>query len=257
MEIKIVELTPENINDYALCGYRDSGKESFQKKAGWLKKRFSEGLRYKVLYSEDEGSFGTIEYVPGEYAWRPVRAKNYMFIHCISLEKKKLRKKGLGWMLVQDCIDDARANNMDGVAVVTRKGSWMAGPQLFIKHGFSTSDSAKPDFELLALRFSDVPLPSFRKDMEEDAGKYGDGLVILYSDQCPYISKFLSDMKSSNTDKEFGVEAKMVEIKSAGEAQECPSTYGIFTVLYNGRVLTTNPISNTRFKNILNKEVAK
>lgn len=131
VEIKIIELTQDNIYDHVLCGYKDPTRESFKKKADWLKKRFAEGLRYKVLYSENEGSFGNIEYIPGEYAWRPVQAKNFMFIQCISIEKKKFREQGLGWILVQSCIDDARENGMDGVAIVTRKGSWMASPELF------------------------------------------------------------------------------------------------------------------------------
>lgn len=93
--------------------------------------------------------------------------------------------------------------------------------------------------------------------MEENAKKFGDGLVILYSDQCPYISKFLEDMKDSGIEKSFGIKAKLIEMENASQAQQSPSPYGIFTILYNGKVLTTNPISNTRFKNILNKEVKK
>ncbi len=37
---------------------------------------------------------------------------------------------------------------MKGVAVVTRKGSFMAKKDIFLKKGFHVVDLAKPDFEL-------------------------------------------------------------------------------------------------------------
>jgi len=43
---------------------------------------------------------------------------------------------------------------MQGVAVVTRKGSFMAKKDVFLKNGFVLADKAEPDFELLVIKFN-------------------------------------------------------------------------------------------------------
>ncbi len=40
-----------------------------------------------------------------------------------------------------------------GVAVVTRKGSFMVDSRIFLKHGFEVVDTASPDFVLLVKKF--------------------------------------------------------------------------------------------------------
>ena len=61
--------------------------------------------------------------------------------------------------MVEECLRDARKENMHGVAVVTRKGVWMASKGLFLKNGFELVDKAPPDFELLIKRFANAPPP--------------------------------------------------------------------------------------------------
>jgi len=91
-----------------------------------------------------------IEYIPGEYCWRPVEAGGYLFIHCIFVGfKREYKGKGYASLLVDDCVLDAKKDNKLGVAVITRKGSFMAVKELFIKNGFEAIDTAPPDFELL------------------------------------------------------------------------------------------------------------
>ncbi|MFC2024690.1 hypothetical protein ACFLTJ_03885 [Chloroflexota bacterium] len=84
MAVKIIDTTLDNVLDYGLCGYKDSKKhQGLRLKMEWLKAHFSEGMKLKTLYADEGGTQGMIEYVPGEYAWRPVDAAGYMFIHCI------------------------------------------------------------------------------------------------------------------------------------------------------------------------------
>jgi len=47
--------------------------------------------------------------------------------------------------------------------------------------------SAPPSFELVVNPFDDGPVPRFPDDWAERAAKYGDGITLLRSDQCPYI----------------------------------------------------------------------
>ena len=48
---------------------------------------------------------------------------------------------------------------------------------------------------------------------------------------------------------------EITEIKTAKEAQQAPSGYGVYSLVYNGKLLSDHYISNTRFKNILKKEI--
>ncbi len=75
-----------------------------------------------------------IEYILGEYCWRPVEASGYVFIHCIFVGFKRAYKgKGYGSLLLDECLKDSKEENTYGVAVVTRKGTFMAGKDLFLK----------------------------------------------------------------------------------------------------------------------------
>jgi hypothetical protein len=67
-----------------------------------------------------------IEYIPGEYCWRPVETSGYIFIHYIFVGFKRAYKgKGYGLLLLDECLKDAKVGNTHGVAVVTRKGAFI------------------------------------------------------------------------------------------------------------------------------------
>jgi hypothetical protein len=55
----------------------------------------------------------------------------------------------------------------------------------------------------------------------------------------------------------LGLKLKVTELKSAAEAQNAPSYYGVFNLLWNGRLLADHYVSRGRFKNILQKEILK
>jgi hypothetical protein len=77
-EIEIIDTNPDNICDHGFCGIKNIKQEGYKRKTDWLRQRFSEGMRFKVLYSAKESSVGMIEYIPGGYAWRAVEAKGYI-----------------------------------------------------------------------------------------------------------------------------------------------------------------------------------
>jgi len=79
--LSILDTSPDTIARYGVCGYKNSKTPGFNEKISWLKKRSKEGLKIKILYSGEHGAQGMIEYIPGEYCWRPVDANGYMFIH--------------------------------------------------------------------------------------------------------------------------------------------------------------------------------
>jgi ribosomal protein S18 acetylase RimI-like enzyme len=120
-DVVIIDVDENNISQYPPKCFLNPKNEGYQIKLEWLKKRFSEGLKIKLLYLETK-CIGFIEYVPGEYAWRAVDAKGYMFIHCIWISPNKHKEKGYGSLLVKECIKDAKKEGKYGVAVVTSEG---------------------------------------------------------------------------------------------------------------------------------------
>jgi hypothetical protein len=195
-----------------------------------------------------------IEYIPGEYCWRPVEAKGYMFIHCVFAGFKSAYKgKGYGSLLLGECVKDAEEGDLYGVAVVARKGPFMAGRELFVKNGFDVVDKAPPDFELLVKKFNqNAPEPRFNGDWEKKLGQYSQGLTIIRADQCPYSVKNVKEM-TETAEKVYGIVPNIVDLKDCREAQNSPCAFGTFCIIYNGKVIAAHPISNTRFMNIMNK----
>ncbi len=254
-DIQIITLNSENIADYGVCGYKDVKKHvELRKKIEWYKEYHPKGLRIKALLSDLGGYQGMIEYIPGEYAHRPIDAEGYMFIHCVFVGfKKEFKGKGYGSLMIDECIKDSIEADMKGVTVVTRKGSFMAKKDIFLKKGFTVVDKAKPDFELLVLKFDeDFEDPKFR-DMERSLDNYKDGLYIIRSVQCPYTEKNVNEMVETAENK-YGLKAKVVDLKSVYEVQNSPCPFGTFCVIYDGEIISHHPISNTRFENIMEKK---
>ena len=253
-EVEIVEANSDNIFDYGVCGYKNIKREGFLEKVNWLKERFAEGLKVKILYSSSDGTQGMIEYIPGDFCWRPVEASGYMFIHCIfSGFKRAYKGKGYGSLLLKECLEDAKKENMHGVAVVTRQGPFMAKKDLFIKNGFEVVDSYPPDFELLAKKFDEnAPTPKFKEASREKLGEYSKGLTIIRADQCPYTVKNVREMVES-AEQIFGLKANVVNLTNCKDAQNSPCAFGTFGIIFDGEIVAHHPISNTRFKNIMNK----
>lgn len=253
-DIKIIDLKPENIANYGVCGYKDVHKHvELRNKIEWVKEYYPKGLRIKALISGEGGYQGMLEYIPGKYAHRPVNAKGYMFIHCLFVGfKKEFKGKGYASSLIEECMDDARKNKMLGVAVVTRKGSFMADNAIFLKKGFQVVDNAKPDFNLLVLKFDEKsPNPNFNQNTNENMAKYTDGLTILRSAQCPYTEKNVNAIIDSA--EKMKLDIQLVDLKNAQAVQNSPCPFGTFGILYNGKVISHHPISNTRFENIMEK----
>jgi N-acetylglutamate synthase-like GNAT family acetyltransferase len=258
-QAEIRDMNEQNIFDYGFCGSKSIEHEGCRRKAEWFKKRLTEGMRYKVLYSKDKGTIGLIEYIPGKFAWRAIEADEYMVIHCLCIFYKPFRDKGYASEMIGECLEDAKKEKLLGAAVVTRKGAWMVGKEIFLKKGFEVVDKAPPDFELLVKKFktdAPAPDPKFKGNYEKILKKYGKGLTILWSDQCPFIAKAVKEIRESIEDT-YGIEAKIIQLKNHRDAQNAPSPYAIFSLIYNGQLHAFHPISSKRFSNIMDKQLKK
>jgi L-amino acid N-acyltransferase YncA len=249
-EYEIVDTNADNIGACGICGRKPGRTEGHRRKCDWLKKRYAEGLRFKVLRSREFGDIGVIEYAPGGHAWRPVEAEGYLVIHCLMVNHKH-KGKGLGAVLLDDCLRDAKKSQCRGVAVVTSSDSLMAGSGLFTKAGFVSVDSIPP-YELLVRKFkATAPDPRFIVDRERVLKRYMKGLTILAADQCPMVSKWVEDILQAA--RALGLRPEVVRIRSAKASRELPTPYGVFSIIYQGRLIVERPVSATRFTNIMLK----
>ena len=246
----ITEVHQNNLSEYpqVIC-YINPKHEYYHLKIDWLKQRFKDGLKIKLLFLEGEKKpVGFIEYIPGEYCWRAVTAKGYMFIHCLWTYGKKNQHQGLGGLLLAEVEKDAK--NMFGVTVVTSDNAFMANKTIFLKNGYTVASESGKD-QLLVKQFKKGPLPSIR-DWQAELSAY-QNLTIIYSKQCPWVARFVQEIKPVL--KKENLEAEIIEMENAVQAQKAPSLYAVFNLIYKGRLLADRYISVTRFLNIMKKEI--
>ncbi len=247
----ILEVTEKNIQDHpkVIC-FINPKHPSHQNKLSWIKEQFTKGMRIKLLYLEGvKAPVGFVEYTIGKECWRAVDAKGYIFIHCIWTNGKKYQHQNLGEALIKEVEKDAA--NTNGVALVSSDGAFMVASDIFKKHGYHIVSSVGKE-HLMVKKFKDVGDPLFY-DFQKNREKYNDGLTILYSKQCPWVARLIDEM--GPTLKEYNLTPKIVEFTTAKEAQQAPSLYSVFNLIYNGKLLSDRYISLTRLKNIIKKEI--
>lgn len=249
--MKLVEVTPENAIKESFFCIKDKKRQGFKDKQSWFELRHQEGMRIKILKSSEDKMLGFIEYVPAKYAWRPVDADNYMFIHCIYIYAKKERSKGLGAFMIADAIAAAKAQGLDGICVMSSDGGWLANKSLFEKNGFTEIES-KDRFELMAKTWNTKATPPRLMDWHSQQKQYK-GWHLRYSDQCPWNDK--SAEAILNVAMDLGIDLKVSKITTVEEAKNAPSGFGVFNLLRDGRLLEDHYISHTRFRNIVKKEL--
>lgn len=247
----LTNVTPDNVEKETFFCIKDIKRPGFHSKRRWFEKQFKEGLRLKILKNESDKMIGFIEYGPAENAWRPIDAKNFMFIHCLYIYSKKERQKGYGELLINTATEDAKSLGMDGLCTMTSTGGWLANKTVFEKSGFIQIEE-KGRFELMSKSWTKESATPQLRDWTLQEKKYK-GWQLLYADQCPWHEKSAFDLL--NTAMDFGIDLKVSKIETVEEAKNAPSGFGVFNLLYNGKLLEDHYISATRFKNILKKEL--
>jgi hypothetical protein len=250
--ITLDKVGPGNLPDCGIGCLTNPKHEGYQPKVRWLEQRFREGLRLLLFRNEKGKPLAFLEYVPGEHAWRPVDAKGWLFVHCLWVYSAGQKIGGLASRLICACIEEARKAGAVGVAAMVSDGTWMAGKQVFLKNGFEQVSEADR-FQLLVHRLKPGREPRFR-NLSRNLAKY-EGLHLVYAAQCPMLPKSvndLSEMAAAN-----GLELCVTVLDSARKAQNAPSYYGVFNLIWNGRLLSDHYVSKGRFKNILKKEILR
>ena len=234
---EIITVDSSNVDQHGFFCYMSKPKSpGYRQKRAWLEARFTEGMKLKIVHELGGRNVGFIEYIPGEYAWRVVQAPGYLVIHCLWVVGQG-KGKGYGTRLVQACLEDARAQNKHGVVMVSSDGNWLAGKRLFLQNGFVEVDQAPPSFQLLVHRLGSGPEPAFPTDWEARQTRFGSGLTVVRTPQCPYIENGAAEALQFAQEK--GIPARVVELQSAQEVQaSSPSAYGAFGIVLDGRLLS-------------------
>jgi len=249
MSYKIIEIAQENINQYPAVCFISHEHPGYIAKKEWLNERFKEGMKIKLLFEgQSKKANAFIEYIPGKYAWRAVKAINYMFIHCLWVSPNTSKNKGFASKLISECEQDAMEKGFSGVAVICSSDSFMVDNQVFVKNGYDKIQHYQK-YVLLVKNFKNDELPQLIIN-DSSLSKYI-GLHIIYSCQCPWVARFIDEVKPF-LDK-LGINPVITQLKSAKEAQMAPSIYSVFNLVYNGKLLAEHYISTTRFVNIINK----
>lgn len=234
-QVEIINFDPDNVTQHGFFCYKSKKKtEGYRRKLAWLHARFAEGMQMKMVV-EDGRSVGFIEYIPGEYGWRAVHAPNTMLIHCLWVVGKG-KGKGYGSRLLELCLEDARQRGLDGVTMVSSSRVWLAHRDIFLKNGFQKMDEAPPSFDLLYYPFTNAAPPRFPTDWAARQAQFGSGLTVIHSDQCPYIPDAIRLVLETAVVP--GVPTRTVALTNARDVQNTsPSAYGLFGIVYNGRLL--------------------
>lgn len=247
--MKIIDVNKDNVVKKGFfCNMSKKKSEGYQRKLKWLKKRFAEGMKIKML-DLSQGGRGFIEYIPGEYAWRPVHAKGYMFIHCIWVVGKS-KGKGYGKLLLNECVEDAKKLGMKGAIMITSERSWLVNKSFLEKYGFELVDQAPPSFGLLVKKFGKARPPVFTDNWEAKLKRCGTGLTVFRSDQCPYIDNAVNILVDAA--KQLQMKSRVIDLQECRSVRESsPSPYGIFNVVYNGSLLSYHYLTKKEFLNRL------
>lgn len=251
METAIHTIDTSNVDRYGFFCYKSKRRTpGYRQKREWLEDRLAEGLGIKILY-EGERSVGFIEYAPGEYTWRALNAPGYMVIHCLWVVGSG-KGKGYGKLLLEQVEAEAQSKAMHGVAAVSSGSTWLAKKGFFLNQGYQVVDHAPPSFELLVKVNGSPVLPRFPQDWEARLRRLPAGLVVYRSGQCPYLAMIVSSLM--NAASQLHVQAEMVELRSSHEARQLsPSAYGVFGVVYNGKLLSYRPMGGKTLRELLEK----
>ncbi|MCK4396074.1 GNAT family N-acetyltransferase [candidate division WOR-3 bacterium] len=126
-------------------------EEAMLERRRFLIDRLVEGRVWgKIAYKDDE-PVGWIDYYPTDLS-------GWLSIGCIDVEES-FRKRGVGRILMEACIEDCKDKHADGMAVYATV--WEHMPKSFFKNfGFIDTDE-KADISRMILKLKDVDDPEF------------------------------------------------------------------------------------------------
>ncbi|MCF0147373.1 MAG: YoaP domain-containing protein [Clostridium sp.] len=250
--MEVITLNNDNINcEHICCSLSDKkGECGVYLKKEWLKERFHDGLVFNKINVRGKAF---IEYIPLKNAWVPIEGYNYMFINCFWVSGK-FKGQGYGNKLLMECINDSKKKGKDGIIAISskKKMPFLSDADYLKYKGFKVCDTAAPYYELLYLSFyNEDNLPKFNANSK--LGKIDEkGLILYYSNQCPFTSKYVDLVK--NISKEKGIDIKVTKFESKEQAQSSPCPFTTYSLFYNGEFITNEILSEKKFIKLISEK---
>ena len=246
--MELVKLTHENMEqEHICCAIANNNDVQVMSKKNWLKERLDEGL---VFLKCDVRGKCFIEYIPAEYAWAPIEAKDYMYIDCLWVSGQ-FKGHGYSNLLLDECIRDSKAKGKKGLVTLSskKKMGFLSDPKYLKYKGFETADTAEPYFELMYLPFDEsAEKPCFRNTVHSHE-KMPKGFALYYTNQCPFTAKYVPLLE--NMAQARGAGLHVTHIQSGEEARNAPCPFTTFSLFYNGELVTHEILSEKKFEKIL------
>ena len=248
-----INIDQSNIdNEHICCAISDKKcVDGYELKKDWLRKEFKNDYVFRRI---DERAKVFVEYGPAESAWVPVTAPDYLMIGCFWVSGK-YKGQGHGKALLKGVIDDAKKQGKKGLVTVVgvKKFHFMSDTKWFLKQGFEVCETNPAGFNLISLDFDKKSTrPYFNKSARSGECPEKQGLVVYYSNRCPY-SEFHVIESLNETVKKRKLKLKVIKLKAMKQAQSAPTPATIFSLFHNGKFITTDlsVCMDTRFDKIL------
>lgn len=252
---KIITLDKSNIDsEHICCAFSDKKcKESYELKKQWLKREFDNGYIFRRI---DARAKVFIEYGPAEKGWAPIYAPNYLLVNCLWVSGQ-YKGQGYGKELLRLAMDDAVEQGRDGLVTVvgTTKFHFMSDTKWLLQQGFETCEKLPSGFSLLVKKINrNAPDPCFKNSVKTESNEDGSGLVVYYSNRCPY-AEFHVTTSLAETATKRNLSLKLIKLETTEQAQSAPTPATIFSLYYNGKFITTDVsvCLDSRFDKILEK----
>ena len=240
MDPKFISLTKENIEkEHICCAFSDKKcKEGYEAKKAWLKKEFENGYVFRRL---DERAKVFIEYGPAEKAWFPVDAPGYLMVNCFWVSGQ-YKGKGYAKALLQTAVEDAINQHKGGLVTVVgiTKFHFMSDTKWLLRQGFETVGKLASGFCLLAKKIDpDAVTPSFKECARSGECPDKDGIVVYYSNRCPFTEYHVRESLPATAAKR-NIPLKIIKLDTLEQAQSAPTPATLFSLFYNGKFVTTD-----------------
>ncbi len=243
--MNFINIDIQNIDSEGICcaNSNKKGDVCTASKKAWLRERFQDGMVFKKLNARGKVF---IEYIPAENAWCPINADGYMFIDCFWVSGS-FKGKGYGTGLLNACMEDSKKQGKRGLVAVSsvKKLPFLSEPEFLKKKGFKVADRCAPYYELLYLPFDPAgQAPGFKACVKQAAAE-ATGLVLYYTNHCPYNAKYVPLLEAIARDR--GVEFTVHKISTKEQAQAAPVPFTTYSLFYNGRFITNEILSEAKF----------
>ncbi len=248
METEFINLTSENIeNEHLCCIIRSKKSHSgVELKRAWLSERIKEG---HVLRKLNIKAPVFIEYAPLESAWVPIVGDNFYYIYCLWSEMKG---NGYGKMLMEYCIEDAKAKGKSGLCMLgsIKQKAWLSNQNFAKKFGFEVVDSTDGGYELLAFSF-DGTIPAIAQNAKSEVIE-NEELTIYYDMQCPFINERILSIEQYCSLNDIPLVLRQVD--TLQKAKELPCVFNNWAAFYKGKFQTVNLLDVSSLMRILKKK---